>query len=151
MMPGAMTEPRTVFTLEAANALVPRLQPLMSAQMGRRGEIEERVGELSKLLGSESPSLALAEADTTQVRGLKQDILARIERYQAAWREVEDLGAVLKDPRLGLLDFYGQVDGELVWLCWRYGEASVTHYHRLDEGFGGRKPIESTMRQRHLN
>jgi hypothetical protein len=58
---------------------------------------------------------------------------------------------VLKDPRTGLLDFYGQVDGKLVWLCWRYGEDAVTHYHALDEGFGGRKPIEPTMRNRHLN
>jgi|CZKU01.1.fsa_nt_gi hypothetical protein len=154
-----MAEPETsgatprfsVFTLEAVNALVRRLRPLMAAQMGRRGEIEERLAELSKLVGAVPDSIALTEGDTTQVRGLKRDLLARIERYQAAWREVEELGAVLKDPRRGLVDFYGQVDGKLVWLCWRYGEESVTHYHGLDEGFGGRKPIEPTMRQRHLN
>ncbi|HEX4448396.1 MAG TPA: DUF2203 domain-containing protein [Polyangiaceae bacterium] len=146
-----MTETRTVFTLEAVNALVPRLQSLVSAQMGRRREIEERVVELGKLVHDASPSLSLAEADTTQVRGLKQDLQLRIGRYQDAWREVESMGAVLKDPRTGLLDFYGQVDGKLVWLCWRYGEDAVTHYHALDEGFGGRKPIEPTMRNRHLN
>jgi hypothetical protein len=151
MIDAAMTESPTVFTLEAVNALVPKLQSLMAAQMARRGEIEERLGELAKLVGGVPSSIALDDDDTTQVRGLKVDLVARVERYQSAWREVEELGAVLKDPRTGLLDFYGQVDGKLVWLCWRYGEESVTHYHRLDEGFGGRKPIEPTMRQRHLN
>ena len=151
MIGAAMTESPTVFTLEAVNALVPKLQPLMAAQMGRRSEIEERLGELSKLVGAVPDSIVLASGDSTQVRGLKEDLMARIERYQAAWRDVEELGAVLKDPRTGLVDFYGQVDGKLVWLCWRYGEESVTHFHGLDEGFGGRKPIEPTMRQRHLN
>jgi hypothetical protein len=146
-----MTESPTVLTLEAVNALVPTLNSLMEAQMVRRGEIEERLGEIAKLVGAVPDSIATASDDTVQVRGLKEDLRARIERYQAVWREMEGLGAVLKDPRMGLLDFYGQVDGKLVWLCWRYGEESVTHYHRLDEGFGGRKPIEPTMRQRHLN
>jgi hypothetical protein len=67
------------------------------------------------------------------------------------WREVEDLGAVIKDPREGLVDFYGRVDGKLVWFCWKYGEEGVTHYHGLDEGFAGRKPILANMRSRHLN
>ena len=44
------------------------------------------------------------------------------------------MGAVLKDPRTGLVDFYGQVDGKRVWLCWKYGEDAVTHYHGLRRG-----------------
>ncbi|HEX3771759.1 MAG TPA: DUF2203 domain-containing protein [Polyangiaceae bacterium] len=145
------TESRTVFTLEAVNALLPTLQPLVAAQMDRRGAIDERVAELGKLLGTSSPPLALADDDASPVRDLKRDLQTRIARYQQAWREVEATGAVLKDPRMGLLDFYGRVDGKLVWLCWRFGEEAVTHFHALDEGFGGRKPIESTMRRRHLN
>jgi hypothetical protein len=146
-----MTESPNVFTLEAVNALMPKLKALVAAQMSRRGEIEDRLGELAKLVGAPPASIVLTDDDTTQVRGIKRDLLARFERYQAAWREVEELGAVLKDPRMGLLDFYGRVDGKLVWLCWRYGEETVAHYHGLDEGFSGRKPIETTMRQRHLN
>jgi hypothetical protein len=141
----------SVLTLEAVNALVPRLQSLMAVQMGRREAIEERLGQLAKLVGAVTGAIAVEEHDTPQVRTLKEDLVDRVERYQSAWREVEDMGAVLKDPRTGLVDFYGQVDGKLVWLCWRYGEKAVTHYHGLDEGFSRRRPIESTMRQRHLN
>jgi hypothetical protein len=140
-----------VFTLEAVNALLPRLRDLMHAQMDRRGEIEKRLEELSRLLGEVPDAIQIEDADPAPVRELKRDLIDRVDRYQAAWREVEEMGAVLKDARSGLVDFYGQVDGKLVWLCWKYGEEAVTHYHGLQEGFAGRKPIESTMRQRHLN
>jgi hypothetical protein len=147
----AMTATPSVFTLEAVNALVPRLKGLVAAQLGRRVEIEERLAQLAKLVGALPSAISVEDGDSPEVQGLKQELAGRVEQYQAAWQEVEDMGAVLKDPRTGLVDFYGQVDGKRVWLCWRYGEESVTHYHGLDEGFSGRKPIEATMRERHLN
>ena len=143
--------PSSVFTLEAVNALLPRVQRLMEVQMGRRVEIEERLERLSKLVGSVPQTIQIEVADPPDVRDLKQDLVVRVESYQAGWRELEEMGAVLKDPRRGLVDFYGRVDGKAVWLCWRYGEDAVTHYHALNEGFAGRKPIEPTMRQRHIN
>jgi hypothetical protein len=145
------TSQPSVFTLEAANAVLPRLKVLMHAQMGRRSEIEKRLEELAKVLGEVPDTIQMEDDDTAQVRTIKTELVARVEAYQSAWRELEEMGAVLKDPRMGLVDFYGQVDGKLVWLCWKYGEDAVTHYHGLDEGFSGRKPIAATMRQRHLN
>ena len=140
-----------VFTIEAVNALVPRLQGLMHTQMERRAEIEKRLEQLAKRVGKAPEKIEEDPADPEDVRELKRDIIGRVERYHAAWSELEEMGAVLKDPRTGLVDFYGRVDGKLVWLCWKYGETQVTHYHGLDEGFSGRKPIEPMMRSRHLN
>jgi hypothetical protein len=141
----------SVLTLEAANALVPRLRGLMEAQNARRKDIEERIDSLTRLLGKAPGAIQVDPADPPDVRELKTDIVARLEGYQAAWAALDDMGAVLKDPRTGLVDFYGHVDGKLVWLCWRYGEDAVTHYHQLNEGFSGRKPIEDNLRLRHLN
>src|SRR5580704_3122054 len=145
-----MTGSFSVFTLEAVNALLPRLKSLMATQLERRVEIEEQLGRLAKAVGAVPDVIEMEESDPPQVRRLKEGLAERVEKYQSAWREIEDMGAVLKDPRTGLVDFYGQVDGKFVWLCWRYGEDAVTHYHGLDEGFASRKRIESTMRQRHL-
>ena len=141
----------SVFTIEAVNALVPRLQGLMQAQLERRGEIEKLLEQLAKRLGKTPEAIQDDPADPDDVRDLKRDIIGRVERYHAAWSELEEMGAVLKDPRTGLVDFYGRVDGKLVWLCWKYDEEAVTHYHGLDEGFAGRKPIEPVSRRRHLN
>lgn len=149
--PAVMAAPPHVFTLEEANALVPRLNALIGAQIERRTHIEQALEKLAERLGSVPDMITVDDADPGEVRDLKRDLIARVEEYQTAWHEVENLGAVLKDARLGLLDFYGQVDGQRVWLCWKYGEDAVRHYHGLDEGFSGRKRIEPTMRSRHLN
>jgi len=140
-----------VFTLEAVNALLPRLRAFMDQQMARRSEIEQRLEKLAKLLGAAPDNIQVDDGDPAPVRDLKQDLADHVTRYQTAWSELEEMGAVLKDPRTGLVDFYGQVDGKRVWLCWKYGEEAVTHYHGLHEGFSGRKAIEPAMRNRHLN
>src|SRR5580658_5259629 len=140
-----------LFTLEEVNALLPRLKRLVAEQMERRSSIEDQLGELAKTLGALPDTMDLEDSDSPRVRALKRELVERIEAYQSAWREVEVLGAVLKDPREALLDFQGQVDGKRVWLCWKFGEDAVTHYHSLESGFAGRRPIEPEMRRRHLN
>lgn len=54
---------------------------------------------------------------------------------------LETLGVALKDPQLGLIDFYSHRDGEVVELCWKLGEERITHWHRIGEGYAGRKPL----------
>jgi hypothetical protein len=146
-----MAAQSNVLTLEAVNALVPRLAALMETQMSRRADIEERIARLVREIGRVPDAIEIADDDPAEVRELKREIIQRVAGYQAAWSELEEMGAVLKDPSQGLVDFYGLVDGKRVWLCWKYGEKSVTDYHGLDEGFSGRKPIEAPMRHRHLN
>jgi hypothetical protein len=140
-----------VFTLEEVNDLVPRLSEVVKRQLERRAEIEGLLMRLGRELGDVPERIVLDPADPTDVRDLKRDLVRRIAEYRAGWREVEEMGAVLKDARMGLLDFYGTVDGKLVWLCWKYGESEVAHYHALEEGFSGRKPIAQSMRYRLLN
>jgi hypothetical protein len=58
--------------------------------------------------------------------------------------EVEALtsdGIVLRDADTGLIDFPARRDGRLVYLCWRPDEDLVGHWHEVDSGFGGRKPL----------
>lgn len=140
-----------VLTLEEVNALVPKLSELVGRQLGRRFEIEDRLKSLCELLGEVPEDLGPRAGDLPSVAALKRELTERVEEYQGGWRELEELGAVVKDPRIGLVDFYGHVDGELVWLCWKYGEAEVAHYHGLREGFAGRKAIQGSVKQRLLN
>jgi hypothetical protein len=140
-----------VFTLEAVNALVPQLSALVGRQLGMRTEIEALLVKLGRELGDVPERIVLDPADPAEVRQIKRELVERIETYRAGWREVEAMGAVLKDARLGLLDFYGEVDGKLVWLCWKYGESECAFYHALEEGFSARKSIGASVKQRLLN
>ena len=140
-----------VFTLEEVNDLVPKLSVAVKEQLARRSEIEGLLMQLGRELGDVPERIVLDPADPADVRDLKRDLVSRIEVYRAGWKAIEEMGAVLKDARMGLLDFYGTVEGKLVWLCWKYGESEVAHYHALEEGFSGRKPIAQSMRFRLLN
>jgi hypothetical protein len=124
---------------------------VVKRQLDRRSEIENLLVQLGRELGDVPDRIVLDPADPTDVRDLKRDLVRRIAEYRDGWREVEQMGAVLKDARMGLVDFYGNVDGRLVWLCWRYGESEVAHYHALEDGFSARKPIAQSMRSRLLN
>jgi hypothetical protein len=140
-----------VFSLEAVNALVPRLREVVGEQMGRRGLIEAKLAALTTLLGDTPEVLEPTEGDSPEVAHLRAEAKDLVIAYRAGWQEVEKMGAVVKDPRRGLVDFYGRVDGQLVWLCWMYGEAEVAFYHGLEEGFPGRKAIAGTVKQHLLN
>jgi hypothetical protein len=138
-------------TLEEANALVPELARIVGGQMQRRGEIERKLSELAIEQGSPADDLSPKPEDSRGVRDRKVELEQLITEYQGKWTELEDIGGVLKDPRQGLVDFYGEVDGELVWLCWKFGERSIAHYHKLREGFSSRKPIDAGAKRKLLN
>jgi hypothetical protein len=145
-----MSQPR-IFTLEEANALVPTLQRLVGRQMLRQTEIDERLRKLTRAGGKPVQDLELTDTDSSEVRQLKTELMERMAAYQEGWQEVAELGAVVKDPRTGLLDFYGRVDGRAVWLCWRYGEERIDFFHELDSGFSARKKLSAGVRQKLLN
>lgn len=119
--------------------------------MQRRGEIERKLSELAIEQGSPADDLSPKPEDSRGVRDRKVELEQLITEYQGKWTELEDIGGVLKDPRQGLVDFYGEVDGELVWLCWKFGERSIAHYHKLREGFSSRKPIDAGAKRKLLN
>lgn len=147
-----MKSEHQVFTLEEANALVPRLRDLVGRQLARRAEIEDQLKSLAEVTGEIPTEITPPEvSDPPALRAQKRALLTNIGTYQEGWGEVERLGAIVKDARVGLLDFYGHVDGTAVWLCWKYGEDEIAHYHGLTEGFGARKAIGVAVKHRHLN
>ncbi len=55
--------------------------------------------------------------------------------------ELSRLGVELKGPD-GLCDFPSIRDGREIYLCWRLGEAEVTHWHEKNAGYAGRQPLD---------
>src|SRR5215510_1363423 len=142
-----MAEPR-IFTIDEVEALIPTLNQLVGRQLIDQSEIEKRLGELARLTGKIPRSLDSSPDDTSEIERLKRELREQVSRYEQGWRAVQELGAVVKDPQVGLLDFYGRIDGRLVWLCWRYGETSLGWYHDLEAGYAGRKPLKAETRAR---
>lgn len=128
------------FTVEEANALVAELEVEFGRVARLRAELTplvERVGgpdAASEILCDEAGPPG-PEGAAGRLRELAGEIAAAVER-------VNDLGCLVKDLEMGLVDFYALREGEPIFLCWQFGEPGVTHWHGVDEGFAGRRPIE---------
>jgi hypothetical protein len=142
---------RRIFTIAEVDALIPELSELVGEQLLRQSEIEQCLGELTRVAGGLPRTLEPDSADSEIVARHKTELRRRIAHYENGWRGIQELGAVVKDPQIGLVDFYGSIDGRLVWLCWRYGEESLRYYHELESGYSGRRPLRPETRARLLN
>jgi hypothetical protein len=145
------TTAQRVFTISEVNALIPALSSLVGDQLREQSEIEQGLAELVRLTGEPPRSLKSAQGDTGEIQRLKDALRRRITRYETGWQRVQTWGGVVKDPQTGLVDFYGRVDGKLVWLCWRYGEDSLGYYHELTAGYSGRRPLSAEVRRKLVN
>ena len=47
----------------------------------------------------------------------------------------------VKDVNRGLVDFPSIRNGEIVYLCWAHPEEKVSFWHRIEDGFAGRQPL----------
>ncbi len=69
-----------------------------------------------------------------------------IEEIQSAVDEINNIGCIVKDVDIGLVDFFHKRGDEVVFLCWRYGEDHISHWHHMNAGFANRRPIEELAR-----
>jgi hypothetical protein len=128
------------FSPEEVEALIPKLTEIVD----RLREAHGAVAEIRGRMQAEQERLALAgggildqarwRADTTRMDGA----LATARRGA---EELHALGGVPKGIEEGLVDFPHLRDGQVVNLCWKYGETRVRFWHGMDEGFAGRKPL----------
>lgn len=120
------------FTVAEANALLPNVRPVMSAILVARQQIVDAQPEIWPVLEK-----AVGNGGSKKAGAL----VAQFDVIQKNVRVLQDLGITVKDINQGLVDFPAQRDGREVYLCWRYDEASITHWHEVDAGFAGRQPL----------
>lgn len=120
------------YTVEEANALLPTVRRLVGNMLTARQRIVEAQPELWPMLEK-----AVGNGGSQKAGA----VLADFEKVQKAIKEIEALGIYLKDLNTGLIDFLAQREGRDVFLCWRYDEPAVAHWHDLEAGFTGRQPL----------
>jgi hypothetical protein len=58
-------------------------------------------------------------------------------------RGLERRGIVVKGLDEGLIDFpHVRANGEEVYLCWKVGENDIAYWHKIADGFAGRRSID---------
>jgi hypothetical protein len=128
-----------LFSREEAEALLPKIEPLLQEirELGR--EIAEHEAHLQvdqiKLMSNGHKPPADTETLQNEVRILNHRIHANVEAILA-------MDVIVKDLAEGLVDFPSLLHGREVYLCWKLGEDGIHWWHEIEAGFAGRQPLD---------
>ncbi len=136
-----------LFTLDEAQALVPVLESLLKRGIEAKHAAEQINDDLQKLTQRIFVSGGM-HVDVAKVGRQRTEMEAYVQRAKDAVQEIDAIGVQVKDLDIGLLDFPCKVDDEVVLLCWKMGEAKITHWHTVESGFAGRQPLDDRFEGR---
>ena len=123
--------PEKFYSVDEANALVPKLKSLL-----------ERIRATQEALAQDKTVAAVREKASHNGGGLPSRHLGELTKtLERDLRQLQEWGIVLRDPSIGLIDFFHQREGETVFLCWKLGEARVAWWHPVHTGIAGRERL----------
>lgn len=132
------------FTLDEAQMLLPVLESLLRSAIEAKKLIEETDAE-QQALHHRIFLNGGTFLDIVPLARRKAERAKAEQRAKDALAEIGSIGVQVKDLDIGLLDFPCEVEGQIILLCWKLGEKSITHWHGTSEGFAGRKPIDERI------
>jgi hypothetical protein len=121
------------FTVEEANALLGRIEPVLRSLRDARdrltdAEAHEALAGAAPTNGGGDPGRDVGEA------------FLEVRRMLLA---LQELGIVVRDIERGLIDFPAIHEGREVYLCWQLDEPPrIAFWHDLEAGYDGRQPLE---------
>jgi len=124
-----------IFTPAEANELIPRLELLIRQVQAWAGALRRKLAEVARFDPAASPP------PLPQLIERYPELRESAARMAEVAHKIESYGCVLKDIDQGLVDFPGEVDEDVVFLCWQFGEPTVIAWHPIDGGFAQRKPL----------
>lgn len=136
------------FTLAQAESLLPAVERVIRAAIQLKQEFvdaEESMRQATRRV----TSLGGANMDRGQFADDKRRRHAAAEKLGAAIEEIQKFGCQVKDLDIGLIDFPTLYHGEVVLLCWKLGEDGIHFWHRIEEGFRGRRAVDEEFMSNH--
>jgi hypothetical protein len=136
------------FTLAQAEQMLPQVDKALRDALFHKSEYQSADEELKRTTervrtsgGSRvDPSAFLA---TRARRNTSASALKDI------FEHIEEIGVLVKDLDIGLIDFLTLYRGKEVCLCWKLGEDRIAFWHGMEEGFRGRKAIDDEFLGNH--
>lgn len=129
------------FTLQEAQALLPQVEGLLQEAVAGKAQADEIGRDI------ERTTTRIAAAGGMEINPAKfaRQKAARgeaVERVRRTLENIQEMGVLVKDLDVGLIDFPAMRGSEEVYLCWKLGEGPIAWWHRVEDGFAGRRPID---------
>lgn len=136
------------FTLREAESLLPEVERYVREAVSLKSQYEEAEAFLQSF-AQRVMMLGGVVVDRTAVLEHKALRDRSAERLKSNIQGIQELGCLIKDLDVGLLDFPTLFRGEEVYLCWKLGEPGIQFWHGVHEGFAGRKRIDQDFLDNH--
>ena len=136
--------PTKLFTVQQANATLPLVRAITADIVTLARDVIDRKQRIDHLNAGRAANSDDMYSD--ELSQIAEEVEKDTQRLQEYAEELRQLGVELKGASEGLVDFPSMMDGRIVYLCWKYGEPEVMHWHELDAGFAGRQPLAATSR-----
>jgi hypothetical protein len=126
--------------VEEANNELPRVRRIV-AQIAELSALLPELEDQARIAQYQSKRPGAGAEDHERQQQARDAVGgAEIELLKAV-ANLNGMGIQLKGPLEGLIDFPSYRNGELIELCWKLGEDRVEHWHRVGEGYSGRKKL----------
>lgn len=133
---------KTYFTVAEANRRLPLVRVIVQDIVALHRDVTERKERLEHI--RQLPGATHRDEENVygeEVRQIEDDLEKDVAQLEAFAAELHELGAELKDPSIGLVDFPTIIDGHEALLCWKLGEDEIGFWHGLEDGFRGRRSL----------
>jgi hypothetical protein len=127
------------FSLDEATQALTQVTPLLE----RLKDLHASALPLASRLEALWRRLDAGEQVLQEIATLQKQLDAQSQDADQILRRLDEMGCVVRDAPRGLVDFPSRADGAEFYLCWQLGEEAIGHWHGLDEGFAGRKPLST--------
>lgn len=129
-----------LYTVEEAQAALAEIIPVLERVRAAYVELRALQASLAAdVRGASGDGHLLADPWQQGGENRVEDLNHELQRGA---RELDLRGVELKDPEKGLVDFFHERDGRVVYLCFLLGEPRIEYWHELRAGFAGRRRLE---------
>ena len=136
------------FTLLDAEGLLPEVERLLREMIQLKHDFDSAEAQLSRINQrvTLTGGMNVSRDQVQQIR-IRKDTSA--QRLQAVVGDFQKIGCQLKDVETGLVDFPTLYREREVYLCWKLGESGSGVWHHVEDGFRGRRAIDSDFLANH--
>ena len=136
------------FTIHQAERLLPEVESTIREAIAAKSGYEQAEEEMQNF-SRRIMMLGGVQVDHTKVLAYRDRRESSALVLKASMEKIEEIGCLVKDLDIGLIDFPTLLHGEEVYLCWKLGESGIHYWHGVHEGFQGRKAIDQDFLASH--
>ena len=128
-----------LYSIETANHLLPWLEQQFKNLRMVNGDLANHKKTLADLLRNRGNN---GHSSSEEVILSTREVVDRLTaNMQEVLKGIDDLGILVRNIEMGLVDFPAERDGRLIYLCWISGESTVAFWHETNVGFTERQPL----------